>query len=53
VDLSPEIAAAAGLRKEVPDPADAIIAASAVESGSHLLTKNRHLRASKSIPTIW
>jgi len=35
------------------DPADRIIAATAIVHGLTLLTADRHLRRSKEVPTLW
>lgn len=53
--LTPEVAVrAAALDPAFPgDPADRMIAATALERGAPLLTKDRRLRSYKEIRTIW
>lgn len=55
IDLSPEIAVATTrFEKELPgDPADRLIAATAQETRSGLVTKDRRLRALGSVRTVW
>jgi PIN domain nuclease of toxin-antitoxin system len=51
--LLPEIAVSAVELQMHPDPADRFIAATAIHHAVSLVTKDRAIRASKVVPTIW
>jgi PIN domain nuclease of toxin-antitoxin system len=54
-EITPEIAAlSVQFRREfAPDPADRLIAATAMAEGLSLVTKDRNLRSSAALRTIW
>src|SRR5262249_170564 len=54
LELTPATAARAGLcAGEEGDPADRLIAATALEHGAPLVTRDERLRDWKGLPTIW
>jgi PIN domain nuclease of toxin-antitoxin system len=54
IELTPEIAVTAAGLDEIPgDPADRMIAASALIMKVPLVTKDEALRASRRVSTIW
>jgi PIN domain nuclease of toxin-antitoxin system len=51
--ITPEIAARAAAINLHADPADRIIAATAIEHGARILTSDKQLRSAAGVPTIW
>lgn len=51
--ITPEIGARAAEIGLHADPADRIIAATAIEHGARIVTSDKKLRASPLVPTIW